>query len=733
MKLLRNSFIVCLLAAFLPMVAQNVEISTPGMSLLLKANVGENLKFVYFGERLSDADAASLREVEPARYDAYPAYGLNCSAEAAIAVRHADGNMTLDLKVSAVETDAQSDFTTTRIALRDREYPFAVTVCYKAYKTVDIIETWTEIVNSEKRPVLLNRFASAYLPIRRGEVWLSSLYGQWANEGRLCEEPLNPGMKVIKNKDGVRNSHTAHAEVMFSLDGKARENSGRVIGAALCYSGNYRLAIDTDESDWHHFFAGINEDNSTYNLQSGETFVTPPLAITYSNEGASGASRNFHKWARNYRLANGNRLRKILLNSWEGVYLDIKEPEMHQMMDDIASMGGELFVMDDGWFGDKYPRIKDNSSLGDWVVDRNKLPNGIDGLVAKAKSIGIDFGIWYEPEMSNTVSELYEKHPDWVIKATKRDLQLGRGGTQVVLDLANPKVQDFIVGLFDELMTKHPGIDYVKWDANMDIRNHGSNYLTADSQSHLYIEYHRGFEAVCKRIRAKYPSLTIQACASGGGRANYGVLPYFDEFWVSDNTDALQRVYMQWGTSYFFPAIAMASHISATPNHTTFRSVPLKYRIDVAMSGRLGMEIQPKNMTDDEKALCRSAIAEYKQIRPIVQLGNIYRLVSPYDNKGLASLMYVDDAKQKSVFFWWKTEHFYNQHFPRATMAGLDPAKLYRVHELNRIDNEPLPFEGKTFSGEYLMNIGLEIPYNHNLDWHKRTDLSSRVLYLEAQ
>ena len=295
MKLLRNSFIVCLLAAFLPMVAQNVEISTPGMSLLLKANVGENLKFVYFGERLSDADAASLREVEPARYDAYPAYGLNCSAEAAIAVRHADGNMTLDLKVSAVETDAQSDFTTTRIALRDREYPFAVTVCYKAYKTVDIIETWTEIVNSEKRPVLLNRFASAYLPIRRGEVWLSSLYGQWANEGRLCEEPLNPGMKVIKNKDGVRNSHTAHAEVMFSLDGKARENSGRVIGAALCYSGNYRLAIDTDESDWHHFFAGINEDNSTYNLQSGETFVTPPLAITYSNEGASGASRNFHK------------------------------------------------------------------------------------------------------------------------------------------------------------------------------------------------------------------------------------------------------------------------------------------------------------------------------------------------------------------------------------------------------------------------------------------------------
>ena len=459
--------------------------------------------------------------------------------------------------------------------------------------------------------------------------------------------------------------------------------------------------------------------------------VTPPLAVTYSNEGASGASRNFHKWGRKYRLANGDKLRKILLNSWEGVYLNIKESEMYQMMEDIASMGGELFVMDDGWFGDKYPRNVDNSSLGDWVVDKRKLPHGIEGLLAEAKKKGIKFGIWYEPEMSNTVSELYEAHPDWVIKAPKRDLVLGRGGTQVVLDLGNPKVQDFIVGLFDDLMTKYPEIDYVKWDANSSIMNHGSNYLTADNQSHLYIAYHQGFENVCRRIRAKYPDLTIQACASGGGRVNWGVLPYFDEFWVSDNTDALQRVYIQWGTSYFFPAIAMASHISATPNHTTHRSVPLKYRIDVAMSGRLGMEMQPKDMTDEEKDLCRRAIADYKEIRPVVQHGDIYSLVSAYDNKGLASLMYVDEMKQKAVFFWWKTEHFYDQHFPRVAMAGLDATKSYRVREINRIDKKPLAFEGKVFTGEYLMANGLEIPYNFDLDWHKRTDLCSRVLYLE--
>jgi alpha-galactosidase len=303
----------------------------------------------------------------------------------------------------------------------------------------------------------------------------------------------------------------------------------------------------------------------------------------------------------------------------------------------------------------------------------------------------------------------------------------------LVLDLANPEVRDFIVGMVDDLMRENPEIDYIKWDANMSIDNHGSQYLAPDRQSHLYIEYHRGFADVCKRIRAKYPELTIQACASGGGRANYGIMPWFDEFWVSDNTDALQRIYMQWGVSYFYPAIAMASHISATPNHTVFRTTSLKYRIDVAMSGRLGMEIQPKNMTAEEKDLCRKAIAEYKEIRPVVQFGDLYRLVSPYDGKNIASLMYCSPQKDKAVFYWWKLETFYNEHLPRVRMQGLDPDKSYRIHELNRIDNEALPYEGKVFSGKYLMENGLEMPLKHKVDYHKQNDWSSRVLYMTAE
>ena len=261
--------------------------------------------------------------------------------------------------------------------------------------------------------------------------------------------------------------------------------------------------------------------------------------------------------------------------------------------------------------------------------------------------------------------------------------------------------------------------------------NHGSQYLK--EQSHLYIAYHEGLIKVCQRIRAKYPDVIIQDCASGGGRANYGLLPYFDEFWVSDNTDALQRIYMQWGTSYFYPAIAMASHISAVPNHAVFRTTSLKYRCDVAMSGRLGMEIQPKNMSEEEKALCRQAISDYKRVRPVIQFGDLYRLHSPYAGDHLASLMYVAENRKEAVFFWYKLECFKNEHFPVVKMRGLDPEKRYVVRELNRIDQTALPFEGKSFSGRYLMDRGLELPYEHDLEWSKKVDWASRVLYLSAE
>ena len=728
-----KSLALLLLTVAMPAMAEKVSVNTKGMSLVLDVENGKPAQYLYFGTKLNNADLQNLMVATNGRMDAYPAYGLNTPAEAALAMRHSDGNLSTALIATGSDVKSEGNATVTTVHLKDPVYNLKVDLKYRAYKDVDMIEAWTEIQNGEKGTVTLTTFASAMLPIRRGDVWMSHLSGTWAAEAQLSHEKLQPGEFVIRNNDGTRNSHTDHGEVMFSLNGKGQENSGDVIGAALVYSGNYKLKTVTDDTEYHYFFAGINEQNSEYHLKKGETFKTPALALTYSTEGLSGASRNFHKWGRKYILAHGDKERDILLNSWEGVYFDINQKGMDQMMADIHSMGGELFVMDDGWFGKKYPRKTDNCALGDWVVDTNKLPDGIEGLLRDAKKNGVKFGIWIEPEMTNSVSELYEKHPDWIIKAPKRDAVLGRGGTQLVLDLSNPKVQDFVFGVVDNLLTKYPEIAYIKWDANMAIMNHGSQYLSMADQSHLYIAYHEGFAKVIDRIRAKYKDVVIQCCASGGGRANWGMLRGFDEFWVSDNTDALQRIYMQYGTSYFFPAIAMASHISAVPNHTVFRTTSLKYRIDVAMSGRLGMEIQPKNMTDEEKALCKKAISEYKEIRPVVQFGDLYRLVSPYDNQGLSSIMYVSEAKDKAVFYWWKIANFYNVHLPLVKMAGLDANKMYKVRELDVIVNKPLDCEGKSYSGKYLMEHGLEMPYTNEVDWGKKTDWSSRVIYLEAQ
>ena len=729
----------------LPTVAENVAISTPRHTLVAALDNGPPPNTGSSGQRLSETDLATLPAPTTANWsntDIYPAYGANrIQDEVCLAMRHADGNLSTQLVSQGYELSDVTDKAPNgqprkarllTIRLADTVYPTTVTLNYLAYTDVDIIESWAEITNGEKKTVTLTQFLSSMMPIRRNNVWVSHMHGSWAAEAQLSQHKLENGQLRIKNKDGLRNATSDRQELMFSLEGRPQENQGDVIGAALMYSGNYAVNVDTREGEYHYFSAGINPDNSEYHLDRGKTLKTPHVAYTFSAEGLSGASRAYHRWARRYQLRHGADERMILLNSWEGVYFDINQKGMDQMMHDIKSMGGELFVMDDGWFGDKYPRKTDNSSLGDWVVDKKKLPEGIEGLLRDAKKNGVRFGIWIEPEMTNSVSELYEKHPDWIIKAPRREPVMGRGGTQLVLDMSNPEVQDFVFSVVDNLLTKYPEIAYIKWDANAPVMNHGSQYLPMDRQSHLYIAYHDGLIKTCQRIREKYPDVIIQDCASGGGRANYGLLPYFDEFWVSDNTDALQRIYMQWGTSYFYPAIAMASHISATPNHAVFRTTSMKLRCDVAMSGRLGMEIQPKNMTDEEKALCRQAISDYKMIRPVVQFGDIYRLHSPYEGDNLASLMYVAEDKAKAVFYWYKLETFQNQHFPPVKMQGLDANRKYRVKELNRIDNKPLDCEGKVFTGRYLMANGLEMPYTHDVDYGKKNDWASRVLMLEA-
>ena len=701
---MKKTVIFCYLFTFLPLTMfawqGDVTVETPNTQLLLTAQEGGDLRQSYYGDK-----SATLQQLRDGGSDlnshVLPAFGTADAVQApALQVQHADGDLNLELQMTKYEVQDEARAKIHIFTMTDKLMPFTVKVFYKAYKNVDIIETWTEISHQEKKAIILKRFDSGHLTLRQSDLWMTHLHGNWAAEAGPTMEPVTQGMKTICNTDGTRNSHLDAPELMLSLDGHPQEQTGRTIGLALCWSGNFELRVNTISHKEHHIYAGINPLSSEYILEPKETFETPHLAMTYSSEGMGGVSRTFHDWARKEgMLHRGMKTGDILLNSWEGIYLDITEEKIIKMMDDIAAFGGELFVMDDGWFGNKYPRKKDDSSLGDWVVDRQKR---------------------------NTTSELYEQHPDWVLQTKGRELKQGRGGTQVVLDMTNPKVQDFVFKIVDDLMTQYPEISYIKWDANASIQNYGSLYLPKSKQNNIYIDYHRGLIKTLQRIRAKYPDLVIQDCASGGGRANYGLLPYFDEFWVSDNTDALQRVYIQYGTSLFFPANAMAQHINHCPYwNTGKRVIPVKFRCDVAMSGRLGIELQPKDMTAEERQQCTTCFADYKQLRPIVQTGNLYRLLSPYDRKGVASLMYVDDAQSHSVLFVYKIENFYDQPLPRLRLSGLHPDKTYTLTECNvRVGEKPCTLSGKQFTGRFLMEVGIEIPL-----WE---DYASRVFSVHS-
>lgn len=674
----------------------------------------------------------------------------------ALLVEHADGDLSLQLRAQDTSYIDNEQYNETVIKTKDLVQPFYVTLHVRQWKSVAITETWYDISHTEKKPVRLQRYDSGYLPIEGDNPYLLHIHGNWAAEGVPTVEPLTRGVKIIRNSDGARNAHLDAPEVMIALDGVPQENYGRVLGAALCWSGNFEIRVAATDEKGYHFYAGIDPMASEYVLEPKKVFSTPHLAYTWSNEGMGGVSRAFHRWARTCgMLHNGNATRDILLNSWEGIYFDITEERILAMMNDIAAFGGELFVMDDGWFGGKYQRNSDNAALGDWVVDTRKLPNGLKALTDAAKERHIKFGIWIEPEATNTLSELYEQHPDWVLQERNRELKLGRGGTQLVLDMTNPEVQDFVFSIVDDLLTKHPEIAYIKWDANASIQNCGSPYLQSLNTKHstlnsnLYVDYHLGLIKTLERIRAKYPDVVIQNCASGGGRANYGLMPYFDEFWVSDNNDALQRVYIQWGTSYFFPSNAMAQHIGGSPYLMTGRTTPIKFRCDVAMSGRLGMELQPAHMTDEERAQCTVAFRDYKALRELIQLGNLYRLVSPFSEASpfsnqqspavqqVASLMYVSDTKDQAVLFAYGLTSFMKQSSRRIRLAGLDPKRTYTLYEKNiRVayhhdrnawgEGEPCELDGKSFTGEYLMSVGLDIPLNTEYN----RDFPSRIFYL---
>lgn len=700
-----------------------ISIETQNSVLVFKVDENKKIQQCYFGEAIKAND---FEGIIPIKSDAFPGFGGSYVNEPALRAIHADGNTSTELiYLSHSKQTISEGIEQTTIETKDAFFPFYVKLCFKAYYKENIIEQWIEISHDEKKDVILDKYASSDLFFAEPNYYLTQFYGSWANEMNMTEVQLTRGQKVIDSKLGVRSDEFAHPCFLLSLDGPAQENSGNIVGGTLAWPGSWNLTFDIDQFNNLHVISGINSFAADYKLKPKTIFKTPSLLFSYSAHGTGDITRNFHKWAKKYGVYRGDKLRTTLLNNWEATYFNFNEQVLSGIIKDASEMGFELFLLDDGWFGDKYPRNNDDAGLGDWMVNRKKLPNGLGYLVDESKKQGIKFGIWLEPEMVNPKSELFEKHPDWVIGQPNRPLDLSRN--QLILDLSNPKVQDFVFGVIDKTLTETPGIAYIKWDCNRFVTNSGSYYLSPENQSHLWIEYVRGLFNVMDKVRAKYKDVSLMVCSGGGGRIDYATLPYFDEFWISDNTDALDRIFIQWGTTYFFPAMALASHVSVVPNHITGRITPLKFRFDVAMSAKLGMDLQPKDMSPKDKEFSKKAIQAYYGIREIVQFGDLYRLLSPYTNKRTA-MMYVSQNRNDAVVFSYLLKKSINGNVQPLILQGLDAKKMYKLIEINKDPDTYswlTPLEGKVYSGEFLMKYGLRFTMYNEFD--------SKIIHLTAQ
>ncbi len=689
--------------------SQTISVTTNALEIIYKVDDQHKLRQCYFGEKLQRDENES--EIFITKADAYPSFGTSYVHQPALRVVHADGNTSTELTyVSSSKHKVSDGVENTTIVLKDAFYPFEIKLCFNAYTDNNIIEQWTEISHQEKKDIMLYNYASSHLFVSEPSYYLTQFSGNWADEMNMTESKLSYGDKSIESKLGVRATQFTHPCFLLSLNSSANEDAGRVIGGTLAWPGSFKLTFDVDELNNLHIISGINEFAGQYKLAKEEVFTTPKFIYTYSAAGTGEITRNFHRWAKKYGIWRGDRTRTTLLNNWEATYFDFNEDVLSGIIKDAADMGFELFLLDDGWFGNKYPRNNDQAGLGDWAVNKKKLPNGLGKLVEESHKNGIKFGIWLEPEMVNPKSELYEKHPDWVITQPNRELDLSRN--QLILDLCNPKVQDFVFSVVDNTMKENPGIAFIKWDCNRFVTNSGSFYLSPDKQSHLNIDYVKGLFKVLDRVRAKYKDVSIMLCSGGGGRIDYGSLPYFDEFWISDNTDAFNRIFIQWGATHFFPAMALASHVSVVPNHITGRIVPLKFRFDVAMSAKLGMDLQPKDMSADDREFSKKAIKDYYSIREIVQFGDLYRLLSPYTSQRTA-MMYVSEDKNDAVLFSYLLEKEINGANNQVLyLKGLQPDKKYILTELNKDKNYTwfTPLEGKVFTGDYLMKYGIRFP-----------------------
>ncbi len=637
----------------------------------------------------------------------YPSYGTGDFRHPAYQLQLENGTTITDLRyrshsifkgkpklqgLPATYTESDDEAETLEIELYDPLISLKVKLYYTVFNNFNTVTRSVLFINEGSQNLMLLKALSASVDFPHHDYHILHLQGAWARERHIERHPLAHGSQTIESRRGA-SSHMYNPFIAL-LDKNACEKAGEVYGFSLVYSGNFIAQVEVDQFDTTRVSMGINPFDFTWKLEPGCVFQTPEVVMVYSDKGLGGMSREYHRLYRT-RLCRGtyrDSTRPVLINNWEATYFDFNAEKIIEIAQEGAKLGIELFVLDDGWFG---KRDLDNCSLGDWFVDKRKLPGGLEDLAARVNELGLKFGLWFEPEMVSPDSDLYRAHPDWCLHVPDRKRTEAR--KQLILDFSRTEVCDAIITMLSDILSSSP-ISYVKWDMNRNMTEIGSAALPAERQRETAHRYMLGLYRVMEEITSKFPHILFESCSGGGGRFDPGILYYMPQTWTSDDTDAVERLKIQHGTSIVYPASTMGAHVSAVPNHQVHRMTPIETRGHAAMCGNLGYELDLTKLDNSEKDVIKEQVETYKEIRHIIQFGDMYRLLSPFEGNETAWI-YVTEDKSEAYLTFFRVLAQPNGALSKLRLDGLDQNMDYSLVGTDLV-----------LGGDVLMNVGLNIP-----------------------
>lgn len=674
------------------------KINTNNMEYLMEKNL--------WGSFLANTDNVGTFQLEATSQE-YPGYGGTDLRSPAIEIQFNDGSTATDFRyedhniykgklplsgLPSTYIENEEEAETLEISLRDELKNIKIVLTYSVFEEFDAITKSVKIKNESDEDINLLRVLSSNVDFNEDDFDFIHLSGAWARERHIIKTVLRSGMQSIESRRGA-SSHAQNPFIALARKG-ANEQVGDVYGFSLVYSGNFLAGVEVDMYSKARAQIGINPFDFKWLLERNEEFQAPESVLVYSPNGLTGMSHIYNNlYAK--RLCRGkyrDKVRPILINNWEATYFDFNEINIKEIAKEAFNLGIELFVLDDGWFG---KRDDDTTSLGDWFVNEEKIKGGLGKLSKEINDMGLKFGLWFEPEMISPNSELYKKHPDWCIHIPGRNRSMAR--EQLILDLSRQQVRDYIVESVSNVL-ENASISYVKWDMNRNMTEIGSLGLPPERQRETAHRYILGLYEILEKITTRFPEILFESCSGGGGRFDPGMLYYMPQTWTSDDTDAIERLKIQFGTSLVYPSASMGGHVSAVPNHQVNRITPIETRGIVAMAGNFGYELDITKLSDEEKEEIRYQVKIYKEIRETIQFGDNFRLLNPFESNEVA-WMSVSKDKCEVVVNYVKQYAEPNKWNKPLKLVGLEKEDKYKI-----VDDELI------LGGDELMNIGLIIP-----------------------